>query len=271
MSGMFSTWWQWLLGGRPNNRRVHDLTEHLVQTRGEGFDFSKFKTTIGYEPRDWNLFVESLLHRSFLPYVNAGWQSNERLEFLGDAVLNFIVADHLFRTYPEMEEGDLTKVRSRLVNRRILAQRARDLKISDFLLLSNSAVQSIDSGSESILSDAFEAIIGAIYVDGGMRAAEQFVQRTLLSDETVMTSVMMDDNYKSALLEYTQGRALAIPRYVTVREDGPDHDRRFTVEVILGSQSYGVGNGKSKKEAEQAAAAQALERIQQNPLPASLH
>ena len=219
---------------------------------------------IGYSPRDWPLFIESLLHRSYLPYLREGWNSNERLEFLGDSVLNFIVADYLCKTYPDMEEGQLTKVRSRLVNRKILAQRARDLNISDYLLLSNSAAQSIDSGSESILSDGFEAVIGALFLDGGMPAAAGFVHRTLLSNETVMSSVVTDDNYKSALLEYTQGKALAIPRYVIAREEGPDHDRRFTVEVYLGGENYGTGTGRSKKDAEQAAASQAIERIQQN-------
>ncbi|MCI0706066.1 MAG: ribonuclease III [Ignavibacteriae bacterium] len=265
MSDAFRTFWRRLFGGSRVDQQVGELSQQLAQARGTGFDFSNFAKTIGYAPRDWHLFIESLLHRSYLPYVSTGWQSNERLEFLGDAVLNFAVAEYLFKMYPEMEEGDLTKLRSRLVNRRILAQRARDINISSFLLLSSSAAQSIEGGSESILSDAFEAVVGAIYMDGGMKAAKKFVHMALLSNKAVMASVVMDDNYKSALLEYTQGRGMAIPRYVTVREEGPDHDRRFTVEVLLGSERYGVGSGKSKKEAEQAAASQALERIQQKP------
>jgi ribonuclease-3 len=151
------------------------------------------------------------------------------------------------------------------VNRKALAQRAKELRISDFLLLSSSAVQSVGSGSDSILADAFEAIIGALYLDGGLRAAQSFVMRTLLSDEGVLTTAMTDDNYKSALLEYSQGRSLGIPRYSITREDGPDHDRRFTVEVYLGTECLGTGTGRSKKDAEQAAAAQALERINITP------
>ncbi len=270
MSGALHNLLRWLFGGHRYDQRVQDLTQQLAEARsGKGFHFSEFEATIGYQPRNWSLFIESLLHRSYLPYVREGWSSNERLEFLGDAVLNFLVADHLCKAHPAMEEGELTKVRSRLVNRKILAQRARELQISEFLILSNSAAQSIDSGSESIISDAFEALIGAIYLDGGMKAANRFVQRTLLSKEIVTSSVVTDDNYKSALLEYTQGHAIAIPRYVIVREEGPDHDRRFTVEVYLANQSYGVGTGRSKKEAEQAAAAQALERIQQKLLMAN--
>jgi ribonuclease-3 len=160
-----------------------------------------------------------------------------------------------------MEEGDLTKIRSRLVNRKTLAQRAKDLHLSDFMLLSSSAVQSIDSGSESILSDAFEAIIGAIYLEGGLEEARAFVKRALLSSDEILNSALTDDNYKSALLEYSQGHSLGIPRYTIVREEGPDHDRRFTVEVFLGSDSYGTGTGRSKKDAEQAAAAQAIVKI----------
>jgi ribonuclease-3 len=233
--------------------------------REKKFDIDRFEKLIAYRPRNWALFQQSLLHRSFLQYLSSQAQSNERLEFLGDAILNSIVADFLYRHYPSMEEGDLTKVRSRLVNRKALAQRAKELRISDFLLLSSSAVQSVGSGSDSILADAFEAIIGALYLDGGLRAAQSFVMRTLLSDEGVLTTAMTDDNYKSALLEYSQGRSLGIPRYSITREDGPDHDRRFTVEVYLGTECLGTGTGRSKKDAEQAAAAQALERINITP------
>jgi ribonuclease III len=192
------------------------------------------------------------------------WLSNERLEFLGDAILNFIVAEYLFKTYPDIEEGSLTKMRSRLVNRKILAQRARELHLSEFLLLSTSAAQSIDSGSESIISDAFEAIVGALYLDGGLGVARKFIHMSLLKNPEVFNSAMMDDNYKSALLEYAQARSLGIPRYTVIREEGPEHDRRFTVEVSLNGQSLGTGTGRSKKEAEQSAAADGLEHIEQN-------
>jgi ribonuclease-3 len=208
------------------------------------------------------LFLQALLHRSYLQFLDNNWNSNERLEFLGDAVLGFVVAEHLYKSYPDMEEGDLTKLRSRLVNRRILAQRAKDLHLSDYLLLSSSAAQSVDSGSESIIADAVESVIGALYLDGGFKSAKKFICVTLLEKPEVLNSAMTDDNYKSALLEYTQARSLGIPRYSVLREEGPEHDRRFTIEVSIGLQSYGSGSGRSKKEAEQAAAAKALEYIQ---------
>jgi len=225
------------------------------------FDPSVFSRIIGYEPKSWTLFYEALLHRSYLPYAGLRWRSNERLEFLGDAILNFIVAEQLYRDHQDLEEGDLTKLRSRLVNRRILAARARALSLHKFILLSPSAMQSLDSGSESILSDAFEALVGAIYLDGGEREAKRFVSRALLSDPRVVDVALLDDNYKSALMEYSQSHALGIPRYAVVAEEGPDHDRRFTVEVSIGSSALGSGVGRSKKEAEQSAAASALRVI----------
>lgn len=229
---------------------------------GKILDFRRFEKMIGYVPRNWTLFVQSLMHRSYLQFVDPSWKSNERLEFLGDSILNSTVADFLYESFPDLEEGDLTKLRSRLVNRRILAQKAKEFRISEFMLLSSSAVQSIGSGSESILADAFEAILGAIYLDGGPRAARRFVYRTLLADKDVLSSAQTDDNYKSALLEFAQRHSLGIPRYSVLKEEGPEHDRRFTIEVIVGNQTYGSGIGKSKKDAEQSAASQALEKIQ---------
>lgn len=249
-----------------SNKQLEALQEKL---RAAGFSFSRFEATIGYRPRQWDLFLQALLHRSYLQFVDEQWSSNERLEFLGDAILNFVVAENLFTHHPAMEEGDLTKIRSRLVNRKVLAQRAKDLQILDFLLLSTSAAQSVDSGSDSILADAFEAIIGAIYLDGGFGAARRFVQRSLLANQDVINSALTDDNYKSALLEFSQGRSMGIPRYAVVREEGPEHDRRFTVEVSVGIRVCGVGTGKNKKDAEQAAAAQALEKLQQNQVIAN--
>jgi ribonuclease-3 len=261
----FSKLYTWFLPRRSrvprNSPEVNGIIAAFSEKR---FDFARFEQLLGYRPKNWNLFFESLLHRSYLQYLDPQAKSNERLEFLGDSILNFLVAEYLYRLYPSMEEGDLTKVRSRLVNRKSLAQRAKDHRLSDFLLLSSSALQSVDSGSDSILADAFEAIIGALYIDGGLSAARDFVTRSLLANSSILNSALTDDNYKSALLEYSQARSLGVPRYAILREDGPDHDRRFTIEVFLGAESLGTGTGKSKKDAEQAAAAQALERINSN-------
>jgi ribonuclease-3 len=241
--------------------------QSLIQKlQASGFDFVRFEQTINHRPRQWRYFLQALLHRSYLQFIDTEWNSNERLEFLGDSILNFVVAEYLFDAHPEMEEGSLTKVRSRLVNRKVLAQRAKDLNLSSFLLLSTSAAQSIDAGSESILADAFESIIGAMLLDGGISVARKFISATILKNQDVINYALTDDNYKSALLEYAQGHGLGIPRYNVLKEEGPEHDRRFTVEVVLASESWGTGSGKSKKEAEQAAAAQAIERVQQQSI-----
>ena len=256
---------RWFLPRGSRTSRPGPSSEPLASAFKERkFDSARFEQLLGYRPKNWALFYESLLHRSFLQYLGPQVQSNERLEFLGDAILNSLVAEYLYRQYPSMEEGDLTKIRSRLVNRKALALRAKELRLSDYLLLSSSALQSVDSGSDSILADAFEAVIGAIYIDGGLTAAQSFVTRALLSHTEILNSALTDDNYKSALLEYSQARSLGVPRYSVVKEDGPDHDRRFTVEVFLGAESLGIGIGRSKKDAEQVAAAQALERINNN-------
>jgi ribonuclease III len=238
----------------------------IGKLRSTKFDFTRFTEAIHYYPSNWKLFLQALLHRSYLQFLEEQWNSNERLEFLGDAILSFVVAEHLFVLYPDKEEGELTKLRSRLVNRKILAQLAKELHLSDYMLLSSSAAQSIDSGSESIIADAVESVIGALYLDGGIKASRKFIYATLLKNTEVFNSAMTDDNYKSTLLEYAQARSLGIPRYSVIHENGPEHDRRFTIEVSIEAQSYGSGYGRSKKEAEQAAAAHALEYIQLNPL-----
>jgi ribonuclease III len=243
--------------------RDAQLKSLIEKLRSTGFDFDLFEKSLQYRPRKWKLFLQALIHRSYLQLINEPWESNERLEFLGDAILSFVVAEHLFRTYPDLEEGDLTKLRSRLVNRKILAQCSKELHVHNFLLLSTSAAQSIDSGSESIIADAFESIVGALYLDGGYTAAKRFIHASLLKNPEVFNSAMTDDNYKSALLEYAQAHSLGVPRYFVTHEEGPEHDRRFTVEVSLGAQVWGSGSGRSKKEAEQSAAASAIEHIQQ--------
>lgn len=248
-----------LLGGTP--RRSEASRRFLSHQRIRDFDRAGFASTIRYRPADWGLFFEALLHRSYLPFIEDPAPSNERLEFLGDAVLSFLVAEHLHATHRKMEEGDLTKFRSRLVNRRVLAQCARRLRLTEYLFLSASALRSIEGGSDSILSDGFEAVVGAVYLDGGIPAARKFVREHLLSHEEVLNGAMTDDNYKSALLEFAQRNALGTPKYNIVHEEGPDHDRRFTVEVVVGTDTLGRGTGKSKKDAEQRAASEALQSL----------
>jgi ribonuclease III len=225
-------------------------------------DLVQFQHALRYRIRNRDLFLQAMLHRSYTQFVNSpDVQSNERLEFLGDSVLNMVAAEHLYSAYPRADEGRLTVLRARLVNRKALVSYARQIHLRDFLLLSNSASQAAEKGSETIVADAYEAVIGAIYLDGGLEEARQFVHRQLVSAVEGGLLDEADENYKSALLEYAQANGKAIPRYIILKEDGPDHDRTFTVEATIGNGLSGVGTGKNKKEAEQAAAENALMQI----------
>ena len=225
-------------------------------------NISQFQQLTGYTIKNQDIFVLALLHRSFLQRPGKGDRSNERLEFLGDSVLNLVVAEYLYNSFPEAEEGDLTKIRSRLVNRKALATYAKEIKLMDFILMSTSAAQSIGKGYDTIIADTYEAVIAAIYLDGGYPEARKFVERQVLAAIKNRTVVTEDENYKSILLEYAQARGLGVPRYIIVKEEGPDHDRTFTVDVTVNSTRLGSGTGKNKKEAEQIAANKALCELQ---------
>lgn len=237
----------------------HDQEEERVALSAFAtFDRAEFTRRTGYRIRNEDFFLQAVIHRSYLQLCPPGqFQSNERMEFLGDAVLNLVVAEYLYHTFPEAEEGHLSKLRSRLVSRVALGECARNLELVDFLLLSPSAHQSIEDGSDSILVDAVEAFVAAIYLDGGYAHAREFISEHLL--KTLGDSRMVrDENYKSRLLEYAQGRGMGTPRYVTIDESGPDHNPVFTVEVQVGGVPSGIGKGGNKKTAEQNAAARAL-------------
>jgi ribonuclease-3 len=246
---------------RVRNRLVGRSEEELAQEAFLASTLGRFERTIGYTIRNRDIFAQALLHRSFSQRPHTAVSSNERLEFFGDSILNLIVAEYLYQHFPHAPEGELTKMRSRLVNRRALAAYARAIKLSDFILMSPSAAHAIGKGFETITSDTFEAVIAALYLDGGFNAARAFVERQVLSAIKKGAVKTSDDNYKSMLLEYTQSHGLGTPRYAIVKQEGPDHDRTFTVDVLIGNVRRGTGTGKNKKEAEQAAASQALARI----------
>ncbi len=226
-------------------------------------NFDQLQSKIGYKIKNKQLFSEALSHRSYLHKPENGVTiSNERLEFLGDSVLNMVVAEYLFQKHTNLPEGEMTKMRSRLVNRKALSAYAGLIQLQEFILIGASIPRSMDRGLEKILADAFEALIAAIYLDGGFRSAERFIKQQMLLAVEQHLVVTEDANYKSQLLEFSQGESLPIPRYVTIKEEGPDHDRVFTVEVYIGDEPYGVGMGKNKKDAEQAAAEKALQKLQ---------
>ena len=199
-------------------------------------------------------YEQALTHRSYLQVVNSpGHRSNERLEFLGDAILGMVTAEYLFYNNKEVLEGELTKMRSWLVNKKSLAVCARHLTLDQFLFLSYSATQSLERGNDGMLADALESIIAAVYLDRGFDEVRAFIVDKLLPI-MVKESLVHDTNYKSLLLESVQAKGHAAPRYVVVHEEGPDHEKQFTVEVVVDDRSLGSGSGRNKKEAEQNAA-----------------
>lgn len=245
----------------PSPRGSHTDEREAAQRSFLVSNLKKFQKIIGYSIRSQGLFVQALLHRSFLQRMNHPGRSNERLEFLGDSVLNLIIAEYLYQHYPNADEGELTKRRSRLVNHKALAAYAKDISLSDFILMSPSAAQSIGKGGDTIIADTYEALVAAIYLDGGYENAKKFVRRQVQSALKKGLVATADQNYKSMLLEHAQANGLGVPRYTIVRQEGPDHDRTFTVEVYVNEARKGSGSGKNKKEAEQAAAYKALEKL----------
>ena len=222
-------------------------------------DRSMLEQRLGYSFQNPKYLETALTHSSYANEVRGAGKSNERLEFLGDSVLGFTVADYLFHHRPNLPEGDLTKLRASLVCEKALCGFSRQLGVGEFLLLSHGEQNSGGSTRPSILADAFEAIIAAIYLDGGMEKARAFVLRFVepLANSGVKPRSFRD--YKTALQEIIQQNPEERLEYVLTGESGPDHDKHFTVEVHLHSNVVGKGGGRSKKEAEQQAAREALE------------
>lgn len=225
---------------------------------------AELEKILGIQIKSIEYFEQAMLHRSYLPIIqNDNLLSNERLEFLGDAVLGMIVADYLFSMHSGVLEGELTKMRSWLVNRKSLAFCARKIGIEPFIMMSYSAARSLEKGSDSILSDALEALIGAIYLDSGLEVTRKFITHTMLPI-LITNSVMVDRNYKSLLLETVQASGKQSPSYEVMEESGPDHDKEFLVGCYIEGILYGKGTGKSKKEAEQSAAMKTMKLFKEN-------
>ncbi|MBM3285968.1 MAG: ribonuclease III [Candidatus Eisenbacteria bacterium] len=222
-----------------------------------------FERKAGVRFRDRDTLGQALTHRSFLGN-NSGdpARSNERLEFLGDAVLELVVIEHLYEHYPVDREGELTKKKSLLVSKGVLAHRAEEMGLGDFILLSESERESGGAERTSILADAFEAVVGAIYVDRGLATVRRFIHDQLLLTAPAILEDQANLNYKSLLQEHVQAQFKTHPRYRVVTEVGPDHMKLFTVEVSVRGGLLGRGQGRTKKEAEQDAAGDALRRIQ---------
>lgn len=225
-------------------------------------DWSVLQDIIGVSFNNISLLERALVHSSYLnenPGSAAG--SNERLEFLGDAVLGLIMAEKLYRDFPELAEGEMTKLRAVVVRRETLARCAESIKLGDFLCLGKGEEASGGRRKPVNLAGAMEALIAAIYLDQGYESVRQFVPGVLHEEITRVLERSAAVDYKSRLQELVQSKQRLIPVYHTVSATGPDHDRWFTVEVKVGDSVLGKGSGRSKKEAEGEAARAALERL----------
>ena len=218
------------------------------------------ETAIGYRFKNITLLQNALTHSS---YANERWHnsllSNERLEFLGDSILGMTVEEYLYRNFPDRPEGELTRMRADMVCEKALAKVAARIELGGQMMLGNGEEQSGGRNRDSILADAVESVIAACFLDGGMDAARQFIDRFVLVEVPVQK--MHNADYKTALQELVQQKKNQVLTYVLTGESGPDHDKRFEVEVRLNGNPIGTGSGSSKKRAEQDAARCAMEKM----------
>jgi ribonuclease-3 len=229
-------------------------------------DLQVLEERIAYRFRDRGLLEHALTHRSRAHEDETGGVTdNESLEFLGDAVLGFIVADRLFHAFPDSTEGDKSKMKAALVSAASLARLSMHLDLGRYLLLGRGEEKTGGRRKQTLLADGYEALIAALYLDGGLEAVRRFVHREFADlIEEVSQQRVVGLDYKSALQEFLQARDRPLPEYRVVDQEGPAHDRIFNVDVVLQGQVVGNASGRSKKEAEQAAAQGALEKLRAN-------
>mgnify|MGYP003435105125 FL=1 len=222
-------------------------------------DFSIFEKKIGVSFKDKNLLMQAFIHRSYInENPNTGMTHNERLEFLGDAVLELVVTDYLYKKYNTYTEGELTALRSALVNAIIISEIASKIGMNEYLLLSRGESKDTGKARQYILANTYEAFVGALYMDSGYEIAEKFITETLLPyTEEIVTKKLWRDA-KSLVQEKSQEFFSLTPAYKVLSESGPDHDKHFTVGILFGGDLIAEGKGKSKQEAEQSAAQSAL-------------
>jgi ribonuclease-3 len=245
--------------------RLLDRFKRYFRTGASGgaSNLNAVEAKLGYHFRDENRLVEALTHRSTLGELKPGDEriTYERLEFLGDSVLALVTSHFLIRNFPEENEGQLTKKKSLLVSKGVLAKKAEEIGIKEHIILSESAQRGGVADQDSVLTAALEAVIGAIYVDGGFESARAFIEETILADIDEYLEHRDHLNYKSILQEWAQSRFRSYPRYGVRATAGPEHDKIFVVEVKVSGKVVGKGRGKSKKDAEQMAAKEALHAV----------
>lgn len=234
-------------------RRSQDDGNHFNGARKK--ELQLFESHAGLRFRKLELLNQAFSHRSHANERGEGVGNNERLEFLGDSVLGLVVAEYLYQKLADRPEGDLARIKSYVVSEDSLAGIARELRVDNFILIGKGEEHSGGRGKKAILADAFEAIIGAYFLDSGFKAARKFILTYLVPEIEKVLEDRHRKDYKTLLQEYVQKRFKTYPRYSLQKRTGPDHDRTFWIEVEVSGAVYGPGEGKNKKEAEQAAAA----------------
>ncbi len=248
-------------------RRLFESLRRLFRSGTVGDELPEHITDIedriGYRFVGKKLLVEALTHRSILGDLEPKQEkiTYERLEFLGDSVLSLITSDYLIQEYPGEDEGQLTKKKSLLVSQGVLAKKAERIGIKKHIIVSKNALRSGVADQESVQTATLEALIGAIYMDGGLEEARRFVERFILMDIDEFLEHRDHINYKSLLQELTQSKFRSYPLYRVESTKGPEHDKIFLVKVMIDRVAYGKGRGRSKKDAEQMAAKEALSRL----------
>jgi ribonuclease-3 len=233
-------------------------------------ELSELEEAIAFEFADKSLLQRALTHRSYLnEHPDFPLEDNERLEFLGDAILDFVTGEYLYHRFPELAEGPLTSLRSALVRRGTLARFAQELGIGGFMLMGHGEAESGGRNRAATLCAALEALVGALYLDAGLEAVRSFILLLVEPEVTRTLQGQFDKDPKSLLQELVQGQMQRTPHYRTIAEHGPDHAKEFTVQVIINGVAYGQGNGPSKQQAAQAAAAQALKQLEDSDMAAS--
>jgi ribonuclease III len=236
-----------------------DVGSRVVRLRDE---FEGLQTRIDYTFRDRGLLEHALTHKSRAAEdATGGVADNESLEFLGDAVLGLVVADILFQQYPNYTEGQKSKVKAAVVSTQSLARRAEEIQLGDHLILGRGEEKTGGRFKQALLADGYEALIAAIYLDGGLEAAKSFLQRELKEAIDAGVAQTFAPDYKSALQERLQALGRPLPEYRLSGSEGPDHRKTFTIEVVVSGEVLGTATGRAKKEAEQEAARLALARL----------
>ena len=251
-------WWRRIFRRKSTSKTLED--ELIARIRPE--DYEVLYGNLGYRFQNNALLRQALTHRSFMnEFGHPEIEDNERFEFFGDSVLGFVICDFLFQTYPQFHEGDLSKIKSHVVSEPFLAEIARDLDLGSFLLLGKGEASSGGHDKNSLISDCYEAVVAAVYLDGGIDAARDFLMRCFR--ERIINLVENQDilDHKSLFQERAQAIFNATPRYKLNQTIGPDHDKTYEIQILLKKELFSTGTGKSKKEAEQAAAKAALAKL----------